>query len=123
MKPEAKVYVSLTEGKCAEVRISIVEEGLPTPHEGCSVREPTVSEMDSVAGRMWGERFTTQPPFPIDRPARPEPTHAEAAAIHDDLSRRYNDSDGTFDPPLHEVQPFLPKARTSRGFWNSIFNR
>lgn len=103
MKPEAKLYVPLGDGKCGEIRISIVEEGLPVPHEVCCFREPTLSELEAITGRVWAERFTTQPPFPIDRPARSKPLLGGGARVPD-------------------PRPDQP-ARTAKPWWLKPFSR
>ena len=77
MKSEALIYVALAPGKCAEVAVRIVEEGMPVPHEGCSMREPTLSELEEVTSMLAATHPTTKPPFPIVRPtwSKPMPGH------------------------------------------------
>jgi hypothetical protein len=110
MKSEAIVYVDLGRGKCAEVAIRVVEEGLPTPHEGCHFREPSVSEMETITSRVWAETYSSTPPFPIERPTRFKPIPAGAP----------------FVPPAHSDLGNLPgdlPARTAKPWWARLFPR
>ena len=78
MKSEAIVYVTLAPGRCAEVRVSIVDEALPVPHEGCSFREPALSELEEVIELLAATHPCTKPPFEIIRPTWSKPVPAGA---------------------------------------------
>ena len=75
MKTEAIVYVTLAPGVCAEVRVRVIEEPLPTPLEMPQMREPGVTEMDAVAGMLSAKSYCITPPFPIPLPTWPKPMH------------------------------------------------
>jgi hypothetical protein len=75
MKTEAIVYVTLAPGVCAEVRVRVIEEPLPTPLELPRIREPGVTEMDAVAGLLSAKSYCITPPFPIPTASWPKPRH------------------------------------------------
>ena len=73
MQSEAKIYVTLADGVCAEVLVRVVEQGLPTPHEACTIREPGITELDAIAGKLSAKDYRSAPPFEIVRPTWPKP--------------------------------------------------
>jgi len=65
MHDELTVWVMLGANKAARVRIAVVTEGLPTPHEMSEQREPTVPEFDAVAALLATKQYRENPPFEV----------------------------------------------------------
>jgi hypothetical protein len=68
---EATVFVNLRPGVCAKVTVQVIEEAMPTPHEKCHRREPTVTEFDAVTGKLSAKDYRCNPPFDVTDPIKP----------------------------------------------------
>lgn len=72
MNDELTVWVKLSETKQARVRVAVVTEVMPTPHETCEQREPTVPEFDAVAALLATKQYHENPPFEVEGITYPE---------------------------------------------------
>jgi len=60
---EAEFWISLGPDKALRVRATVFEEGLPTPHEVPSMREPTMTETLVLLEQIPAAKISTTRPF------------------------------------------------------------
>lgn len=60
---ELEIWTELKPGKAMRIRMSVVEEGLPSPNETDNVREPTVGEILMAARRLSAGEISLEKPF------------------------------------------------------------
>lgn len=63
MANELEMWVTLKDGKAMRLRMTVVEEGLPTPGESHHERQPYLGEILTAARRISQERISIDPPF------------------------------------------------------------
>jgi len=63
MNPELELWIELKPGTAVRVRMTVVEEGLPTPGEKNAERQPHLPEIIAAAYKLHHERLTILPPF------------------------------------------------------------
>lgn len=63
MPNELEIWIELKPGKAVRVRMTVVEEGLPTPGESNHERQPFLGEILMTARRITQERISIDPPF------------------------------------------------------------
>jgi hypothetical protein len=63
MENELEIWVTLKPGKAVRVRMTVVEEGLPTPNESNTERQPTLGEILMTSRRITEEQISIEPPF------------------------------------------------------------
>ncbi|MDP3850102.1 MAG: hypothetical protein Q8Q59_06350 [Luteolibacter sp.] len=63
MANELEIWVELKKGKAVRVRMTVIEEGLPTPNESHNERQPYLGEILMAARRLTAEKISIDPPF------------------------------------------------------------